>query len=246
VLIESPTDLVACVEHARNTYGPDCWWRGHASPAWELVPGVFRDGRAKYESEYLGRFAMRAPFLDNTAPPLHEKHLWRLYAQHCGLPTRLLDWSSSALVAAWFACSPARHQNENGRLWLIDPFALNEKCIGRRTIYSYINELPADLKPLFEEDPITSASHGHVAALLARTSSPRMLAQFASFTVHSTTSCVAGELRALGVCESFDIPASAKPRMLAVLGDMGIRLSTLFPEVANLAREVAGLSFTGP
>jgi FRG domain len=193
MVIESPTELVAWVERARQMYGPDCWWRGHASSRWKLIPGVFRDGRAKYETQYLLRFAMRASFLDKTSPPLHEEYLWRFYVQHCGLPTRLLDWSTSTLVAAWFACSPSKHQDEDGRLWLIDPFSLNDKCIGKRTIYAYLNALPDDLKALFDMASIESGAKGHVAALNSRTGAPRMLAQSAAFTVHSTISCVADE-----------------------------------------------------
>ncbi len=242
--ISSPTQLVLCIESARDRYGPGCWWRGHGDSSWQLVPGIFRDGKSVYEEEFHGRFMMQAQFLDKSAPPPQEEYLCRFYEQHAGLPTRLLDWTSSALVATWFACAHARSREMDGELWLVDPFSLNQQLAGKRTIFTYVSDVPAEIKPIFDAQAVAAPAAGRIAALLSKPGSQRMHVQSAAFTVHSTLSCVAGELKSLGVCESFVIPAAAKPRLLAFLGDVGIRLSTLFPEVENLAREIASQSYS--
>lgn len=47
----------------------------------------------------------------------NDELLWMLYAQHYGVPTRLLDFSSNPLVAMYFAC---QNTHTDGALWVIN------------------------------------------------------------------------------------------------------------------------------
>jgi len=101
----------------------DLLFRGQPQD-WPLLPKLARL-ELKGEIDSIERLIIEE--FERTSLPLSEfqpEDNWDLLAlaQHHGLPTRLLDWTYSALVAMWFAVKDVPLDgNEYGVVWLLIP-----------------------------------------------------------------------------------------------------------------------------
>ncbi|WP_102269580.1 FRG domain-containing protein [Massilicoli timonensis] len=101
----------------------DFVFRGLSNKDFKLIPKIFRNGYnlLSYD-EPLERFKKEAnSYLYSKCGD--DKLLWMQYAQHFGVPTRLLDFSSNPLVALYFACNG--DESVDGSLWIINEFRFN-------------------------------------------------------------------------------------------------------------------------
>lgn len=106
-------------------------YRGQANAAWSLSPGLFRivsaPGRVwvNVERDAVTQFYRDARIHQppDGGGPIAELAL----AQHFGVPTRLLDWTYSPVVALWFALNLTDRfgsEGEPAAVWMMDRLAV--------------------------------------------------------------------------------------------------------------------------
>jgi FRG domain len=106
-------------------------FRGHSDASWALLPALARrPSRQGLEAIIYYDFMSRAGSLlsdDRTG----WNHLFAM--QHHGVPTRLLDWTTTFGVALHFA---TRDGAGDAAIWILDPFLLNSKTWASNTLPS--------------------------------------------------------------------------------------------------------------
>ena len=153
-----------------------------------------------------------------TFQPVNEWE-WLAIAQHHSLPTRLMDWTTNPLVAAYFATA-YNHSNSDSAIYAISH------------LYE-LGQAPLDKSP-FEIEAPTVFRPRHLT--------PRITAQSGLFTVHT-------ELEQPFMCKGLEkwiLKEECKIKMKLVLSRYGIEHAAMFPGLDGIANSIAdsyGLSF---
>jgi hypothetical protein len=142
-------------------------------------------------------------------------------AQHHGLPTRLLDWSSNPLVALWFAVEKPSMAAEDAAIWAFDA-----------DVSDYVEEI---VSPMDVPRTMIFRPRHHDA---------RIVAQAGWFTVHKYSESADKflsfeQLKAQRPSlRKFVIPRQFFPAIRADLSRCGVSRSALFPDLAGLCEAI--------
>lgn len=220
----------------------DLWFRGHSDVSYKLLPSLAREGGVDKESLLTKRFRQNAyPY--RLTPPQSEWE-WLFLMQHYGVPTRLLDWTESPLVALFFAVSNSSKDDTDGVIWSLLPAKYNFNvprirpanpvdipCFG-------VEALLNDYMP--DQMRLETMSVKHPIAAIANRQNERIVAQLGVFTVMHRDQTPLEDL-AKDYLAKFRIPAGAKAQLRSELAALRITKMSLFPELASVAEATKGL-----
>ena len=226
------------------------WFRGQSDQGWPLEPSFQRSLRRSnlgpddvihLEDEALMAFRSKAHFFVGAQllDKVRTKPCWWALMQHHGAPTRLLDWTASPYVAAYFA---ALHDGggEPGAVWCF--------CAGKlRSVFASLHGMP----PEFDSADAPGWYEAKLHQLRARdivlpleftyASSERQAAQQGRFTmcfnVFRAHEVVIEQIGSRYV-RKLVIPHEIKADFLLRLREMNITGASLFPGVDGLGKSV--------
>ena len=223
-------------------------WRGQLIGE-SLVPSAFRIGAQREEASMRAhKFMNAAPAIYGQCPSKDEPLKWLTLMQHHGLPTCLLDWSDSPLVALFFALD----RNNDGQkhtdsvVWGLNPDLLNINYrpngffIQRPDSKDVAGMAKRFLKGNMPRPALPTASSLFAIALSAQYLDYQQMAQQSRYTIHEKDipleTAMAREPKILPI--QIVIPAECRETMRIHLLEMGIRRHHLFPNLRGLAKGV--------
>lgn len=128
-------------------------FRGQSDASWDLKPSLERVCKDKFEKPWnlipvieenlLREFKRHFHRYSRYIPEESDTIEWLAFMQHHGAPTRLLDWTYSFYVAAFFAVEQARPKTPCA-IWVLDHRWCWE-CVRRK--------MPADVIKQIDNDP---------------------------------------------------------------------------------------------
>lgn len=228
------------------------WFRGHSDEKWELTPSIYRmNGKGAQEREMVRDFMLNSNLKIKKGSDINLELLFLM--QHHGMPTRLLDWSESFLIALYFAVMNFKNES-NSAVWAFFPWELNEVVLpnikgfnkGDRTVPSSFDKRLSG----YEINPIKlerEVKEEYPIAIRPVRTSDRIVAQKGMFTIHgfkrnslnSIVDELNGENQKQINLNKIIIAGEAKLNILKELYISGITHSLLFPELEGICQEIS-------
>tara|TARA_R110002110_G_scaffold3486_6_gene17794 strand:- start:167 stop:847 length:681 start_codon:yes stop_codon:yes gene_type:complete len=211
--IESLAEFIEAVEIA-PLFGNKVLFRGQSVKR-NLLPSVAREDHTADTTELEQEALEQMRLIGSSFLSRRDDDDWYaiVKAQHYGLKTRCLDWTSNPMVALWFACANSLDLDSYVYMLVADNAALPDR----------------DKSP-FEQE--------HICILQPTFESSRVSAQHGWLTVHNYSN---GQFQPLELVKEQDlflceyvIPKQYKVALLDSLDRCGINQSTIYPDLDGL------------
>ncbi len=226
---------VLCKEH-----GLRLWYRGEENAELSLIPSIQRSQKRLDVERYITNdFYIRAKQILSNPPEKHNYAGWVSLMQHYGLPTRMLDWSQSPLIASFFATETYRDTPDmDACVWVLVPCRLNEQEGFGSCVYPIDADTTQEmLLPAFKHTHHNLELVDRILACSSTDNNLRMYSQQSNFTVHNSLQ------RLEDICDEHTlykiiIPCDRKQYFIESLRVFGITEGSIYPDLDHISSDL--------
>jgi len=210
--------------------GEEFWFRGNADITWDLTPSALRKDTVDERNRALSlltEFRRYVQMKIANAPGPKEDLNWVQLARHHGLPTRLLDWTKSAVIALYFACD-GQYAHDGG-VFILNPVNLNRQVDPKKPRVFDCHSDAHLIEKYLKLSGVKRSNGRRTIAIYPVWNSERIMLQQGVFTLAGSREFALNDKQAPGlVC--MRIRQAHKKTLLAELDHIGINEMSIFPE----------------
>lgn len=237
--ITSIDGMVNQIKELIEKYGEQpIWFRGQENSKWNLMPSIQRGSLCLKENYITNDFYIYVNQIEDNMPDNDNYAAWMSLMQHYGLPTRILDWTSSPLIACYFALEKNIEKENDSCIWVLMPQRVNEKEGFGEYVYPMdVYTVQQMLITAFKKTEIEEKFKDKIIACHSVEKNLRMYSQQSSFTVHNSMR------RLEDVCDQetlfkFIIPYAYKRQIYESIRILGISTHFIYPDMEHVSKDI--------
>lgn len=230
-------NLCDIIQNIQNEENATLWYRGHANHTWEVIPSIQRTKLMHKERILSHSFYHSATQISADTIEYTSYDKWAAKMQHYGLPTRLLDWSYSPLVALYFATREFDNiSTTDACIWILIPSKLNMIQGFGPYVYPIDSSTALEmLKPAFTDKDIDASKENKILSCFSTNNDLRMYSQRAAFTIHNTNQKL---IDYADILHKVVIPYNRINYFKNIVNTVGLTDKYVFPDLEHIAKDI--------